>query len=217
MKIAVANLKAEFNEIEIKVWSQAFNKEYSQSSTADKKVIVAPPAIFLELIKSSQEQARVDYEIAAQDISQFEKGTYTGEITAPMITAFARYVIIGHSEQRRISRENQAVIQQKIDLANQYNLQVILCVEKPESYQGRIFAVAYEPQAAIGTGAAADPASSWETMASIAKLIQAEHYLYGGSVNSGNVAAFIAAGFSGVLVGKKSLDPSEFLAIVANL
>ncbi len=217
MKIAVANLKAEFNEIEIKFWSEAFNTQYPQKADANKKVIVAPPAVFLEFIKSSQEKANLDYAVAAQSISQFEKGTYTGEVTAPMIASFANFVIIGHSEERKITKETYSVIQQKIDLANQYHLQVILCAEKPESYSGQIFALAYEPAAAIGIGAAADPQASWQKMAAIAKLTKAEHHLYGGSVNSQNVASFVSAGFNGVLVGKKSLDPSEFLAIVANL
>jgi len=83
---------------------------------------------------------------------------------------------------------------------------------------------AYEPIWAIGTGKAATGKQANETIGfirqNIAKLYsdsiaQAMRILYGGSVNSANVAEFISQPeIDGALVGGASLKADEFLGIV---
>ena len=83
--------------------------------------------------------------------------------------------------------------------------------------------VAYEPVWAIGSGQAATSAQAQVVAAAlralIAELLGAEvasstRILYGGSVNSSNIAAFMReVDIDGALVGGASLDPQEFAAI----
>ena len=83
--------------------------------------------------------------------------------------------------------------------------------------------VAYEPVWAIGTGQAATPEQAEQVCAALRATIAEKlgqdvadktRVLYGGSVKSGNIAAFMREpNVDGALVGGASLDVAEFAAI----
>lgn len=85
-------------------------------------------------------------------------------------------------------------------------------------------AVAYEPVWAIGTGRHADADTAGEVCGLLRGIVEATggaraaeevRILYGGSVNPGNVATFMAKQhIDGALVGGASLDPDVFAAVV---
>src|SRR5918998_4396435 len=65
----------------------------------------------------------------AQDVSQFESGAYTGEVSGAMLVDFAcRYVIVGHSERRTLFGDTNEVVAQKYAAALNAGLTPILCV-----------------------------------------------------------------------------------------
>lgn len=84
--------------------------------------------------------------------------------------------------------------------------------------------VAYEPVWAIGTGRHADAHAAAEVCGLLrdavaitggARAAEQVRILYGGSVNPGNVAAFMGKRhIDGALVGGASLDPDVFAAVV---
>lgn len=118
----------------------------------------------------------------AQNLSQHEKGAYTGEVSSSMLLDFGcRYVLVGHSERRAYYGDDDATVALKFGAAQKAGLTPILCVGETlqeresgvtEAVVGRqIDAVtakfgveslskavlAYEPVWAIGTGKTASP------------------------------------------------------------
>lgn len=115
--------------------------------------------------------------IGAQNMHDASDGAFTGEIAARMLTeAGAKFVILGHSERRRLFNESDALINNKVKQALASNIQPILCIgetlEQREAGQTEEvlknqllqsleeiaaselskLILAYEPVWAIGTG-----------------------------------------------------------------
>ena len=128
----------------------------------------------------------------AQDLSRYEKGAYTGEVSGPMLADMGcRYVLVGHSERRAIFGESDALVAEKHAAARRSGLTPIFCVGETleERESGRTEAVlarqvdallekggakqldggivAYEPVWAIGTGKTASSAQADEAQAFI--------------------------------------------------
>jgi triosephosphate isomerase (TIM) len=140
-------------------------------------------AVPFTMISTSAEAARGTLiAIGAQNVSEHSEGPYTGEISCQMLKdAGASFVIIGHSERRRLFGETDATINQKVKKALTAHLQVVLCIGETleEQQQGkteeqlkkqlaqdlsdvtqedmRMITLAYEPVWAIGTGRTATP------------------------------------------------------------
>ena len=128
----------------------------------------------------------------AQNMSQFDSGAYTGEVSGAMLVDFGcRYVIVGHSERRTLFGESNELVAQKYAAALKAGLTPILCVGETleqrdsgetqsvvaaqldavlERSDAKSFAhaiIAYEPVWAIGTGKTASPEEAQEVHAFI--------------------------------------------------
>ena len=135
----------------------------------------------------------------AQDVSQFDAGAYTGEVSGWMLIEFGcRYVIVGHSERRTLFGETSEIVAQKYGAALKSGLTPILCIGETLSEReagsteavvgaqldavlGRCGALsfahavlAYEPVWAIGTGKTAKPDQAQAVHAYIRRRIAAE-------------------------------------------
>lgn len=171
----------------------------------------------------------------AQDVSKFESGAYTGEISAKMLSECGfRYVIVGHSERRINLHETDSEVNYKLKNALKYNLRPVLCLG--ESYKIKKYGnpcdfienqflestkdisnvemdIAYEPVWAIGTGTTADSIQIKEIISKIRVEMNKKsikgRIIYGGSVNKENIAELsLIEGLDGFLVGNASLDAS---------
>jgi triosephosphate isomerase len=128
----------------------------------------------------------------AQDVSRFERGAYTGDVSGAMVAEFgARYAIVGHSERRTVFGDTDAIVVEKYAAARKAGLTPIFCVgetlqEREGSRTEAVLArqvdallgkagvagldggiVAYEPVWAIGTGKTATSAQAQEAHAFI--------------------------------------------------
>lgn len=158
------------------------------------KVIIAPTSIYLQAI---QEIVDGDFvQVASQDVSNSEKGAYTGDVSAEQLDSIGiNCAIVGHSERREYQQETDAIIAQKLEQLFNKDITPILCVgEKLEERQAEKhfdvvksqilnalnpqkaenltkLVIAYEPVWAIGTGVTASPEQAQEIHAFIRSVL----------------------------------------------
>jgi triosephosphate isomerase len=151
------------------------------AKSADWKCLVAVcvPAVYIAQVQAIVEGTGIA--LGSQDVSAYESGAYTGEISATMLKDFGtRYAIVGHSERRQYHGETDAVVATKATRALAAGITPIVCVGETlaEREAGRTeevvkrqlaavihanghciseIVVAYEPVWAIGTGKTATP------------------------------------------------------------
>jgi len=167
--------------------------ELTEKGAGDTDIIICPPAVYLEM--SSDIAAENGFMIGAQNISQWDSGAYTGEISASMLHSMGiTHSILGHSERRSYFGETDKIIAEKINQAFRYGIIPIYCcgevlVERQAEKHFEVVRnqisealfhlgketisqviVAYEPVWAIGTGVTASPAQAQEMHAFIRSL-----------------------------------------------
>jgi triosephosphate isomerase len=211
MKYFVANWKANKNLTEVNYWINVFLKKYRPKN--DIKVIICPPYPFLSFL-SKKIKGYPNIFLGTQDISQFDNGPFTGEVTASMIADLVKYTIVGHSERRQYFLEDESIIEKKIKQAIKYKIEPILCIR---NNQDKIFdeikIVAYEPVFAIGSGNNEPPEQVFQFKNRL-NLPNKVIFLYGGSVNEFNAKDYLKEGIDGLLIGTASLNPLQLLKII---
>src|SRR5687768_18170911 len=79
----------------------------------DVEIVVAPPFTAVHAVAEAARNTNVG--VAAQDVYWEREGAFTGELSAPMLKeAGAEYVIIGHSERRRLFHETDVTVNRKL-------------------------------------------------------------------------------------------------------
>ena len=161
---------------------------------AATEVAVIPPFPWLRSVATLLERDSVPVALGAQDVSVFDGGSHTGEVSAAMLAdAGCRYVVVGHSE-RRTAGEDDATVAAKLRRALDASLTPILCVGEDRGVRddgatldhvtGQVrsalgpvagrepvpagsVVVAYEPLWAIGSGDSASPEDAQQVCAAI--------------------------------------------------
>jgi triosephosphate isomerase (TIM) len=147
---------------------------------ADVEIVLAPP--FTAIAAVAEAARNTNLKVSAQDLSWEREGAFTGEVSGSMLReAGADYVIVGHSERRRLFGEDDTVVNRKATAAFAADLTPIVCIGETlqQRQDGQTLEVldrqlsvglegltnvlvgelviAYEPVWAIGTGVNATP------------------------------------------------------------
>lgn len=149
-----------------------FAEKINEFDFKNVDVLLAPSFVSLE---SFRKILNKKIEVSAQNLSQFDDGAYTGEVSTSMLKDIGvENVIIGHSERREKFFESNEIVNAKVKKALADDFRVILCLgealevkaknkevdfvkdELLKSLDGieniENITIAYEPIWAIGTG-----------------------------------------------------------------
>jgi triosephosphate isomerase len=181
-------------------------------------LLVCPPFPYLASVVAQADGSAV--KVGAQNVSEHEKGAFTGEVAPSMLSDLGcDYVIVGHSERRALYGETSAQVAGKFQAAQAAGVTPILCVgETLEEREAgtteqvideqldavlntagvNAFAaavIAYEPVWAIGTGMTATPEQAQDVHAHIrARLVE----------QSAEIAASVQILYGGSMKGENA-------------
>ena len=207
-KIIVGNLKANMNMD--KIGDYIYNVK--SSLNANDKIIFCPSYIYIPFFTSA------GFCVGAQDVSIYENGSYTGEVSAEQLkSAGVKYSIVGHSERVSYNNETDTIINKKVKQCINNDIIPIICVgetkkDKIEFKTKQVIRmyllevlkdldrdkiknliIAYEPIWSVGTGIIPSLKEIDEIALFIKDIVTSAYkfdvkVLYGGSINYNNVS-----------------------------
>ena len=218
----------------------SFLKEYYDKLkvSSNNCTVICPPSIYLNSIKADKENLHT----GAQDVSFYNEGAYTGELSASMLKENAiDFCLVGHSERRQYFHETNESIKIKCENLLRESIIPVVCIGEtleqkenklteeilftqikkgiPNIANNKNSIIAYEPVWAIGTGLT----PTLDEINSVHELIKNFNskfknfkVLYGGSVKSTNSKDINSLKqVDGCLIGGASLKVDEFNTIIS--
>jgi triosephosphate isomerase len=188
--IVGGNWKMHLDRIHARVLLRELRDELD--GLAGVEVVICPPAPWLgdaaDLLEGSTLQ------VGAQNAHWQPHGAFTGEVGAAMLIGTARYVILGHSERRRVFGETDDDVGRRLAAVLGLELRPILAIGELQAEReggatrevlrrqldaafadvDRLpegFVIAYEPVWAIGTGLTATPEIAQSTIADVRSMV----------------------------------------------
>ena len=220
-----------------KVIKLSKNKRYKNA-----RIVYCPPYTLIDKFIKITKKSKI--EIGAQNCHQSQyPGPFTGSINADLIKSTgAKYIIIGHSENR-VNGDTNQIINLKIKSALKKKLKIIFCIgetlnEKRSNKTNLVLKsqiisglknikknnniiFAYEPVWSIGSGLIPKTNALKKQIFDIKKMLTKSWKLknpdviYGGSVNSKNIVELNKiSSISGYLIGGASQNSNNFIDII---
>ena len=191
--VIAGNWKMNMLASEIKPFMEQLKENLAKTRACDVVLCTRAP-LLPAMIKAGK-----DCKVAAggQDVSKYEKGAYTGEVSAAQLADIgAKYCIVGHSERRQYHGEDDMLINAKVKALLEKGIIPIICVGESleqremdltmeyvayqvkaalsgvDASQLRRCIIAYEPIWAIGTGKTATAEQAEEVCQGIRAVVR---------------------------------------------
>jgi triosephosphate isomerase len=195
---------------------------------------------YLQILPALEAFASTRVLVGAQDVSEFDPGAYTGEVTAAELAELGVAVAeIGHAERRRLFGETDEVTARKATAALSHGITPVLCIGEAERMDaadaaaatvaqlqadlhgapaGPIIA-AYEPVWAIGAPEPAPAGHIATVTRALTGALAADPsrsgsvVIYGGSAGPGLVTT-LGDAVDGLFLGRFAHDPDALVAVL---
>lgn len=221
-RILVANWKSTKSYGEACSWLEVFGREYQPAEQL--RVILAPPLIWLARLAERLNDLNLPgLHLAAQDVSPFPSGSYTGATPADMLKTVAEYAIVGHPERRKYFHETTLDATNKVSEALDADINPVICVDTSyamsqltalHDMDTEKLTIAYCPRNDSSYREALAPDKVEEAAGFIGQILPHRPVIYGGGIDPDNVADYTRIpGLAGLFVGQASRDPVRFLEI----
>ena len=191
--IIAGNWKMNMLASSVKPFMEELKENMAKTKTCD--VVLCTPAVMIPAMVKAGKELKVA--AGGQDVSKYEKGAFTGEISASQLADVgAKYCIVGHSERRQYHGESDKLVNEKAKALLEKGISPIICVGESleqremdltmeyvayqvkaalsgiDATQLRRCVIAYEPIWAIGTGKTATAQQAQEVCEGIRAVIR---------------------------------------------
>lgn len=198
--LIAGNWKMNLNHLEAIALIQKLDYTLNDADFNAVDIAVLPPFTDIRSVQTLVDGDKIDLAYGAQDLSAFDKGAYTGEISGAMLAKLGcTFVAVGHSERRQYHGETDEQVNAKVKAALRHELTPIICVGEGleirkagehvaytlNQLNGALdglsaqdvakVVIAYEPVWAIGTGEVATPDDAQEVCGAIRERIRELH------------------------------------------
>ena len=223
-KMVLANWKANLSPEKAMQWCDAFAGVYQPR--IDVEVILAVPLLCLERVAERMNNLG-GVSLAAQGVSAYPQGSYTGSTPAAWLRGLVRYTLIGHRERRRYFHETVQDVARQAYESLAEDLQPIVCFDRELlTSQTAAMAVeelgrliwAYTPDTPATMEMARGEAEILAMLPQLARKTDNRPVLYGGGVTVNNAESLLRLpGLSGIMLGQACLDAVPFAGMVNRL
>jgi triosephosphate isomerase (TIM) len=220
--LILANWKANLNPTQVEQWLAEF-LGLQANPTVD--VVLAVPDLCLQQARKVVSGHR-GLRLAAQGISPFPVGSYTGSTPASWLRGLVDYALIGHRERRRYFHESIQEVAAQVREAVSANIRPILCCTREEvgpqlsaleECDLEQILLAYTPDDAEGLEIVPSRAQIAKVVAEFSRQSGGRPVLYGGGVHGDNCRDLLQIdGVTGLLVGRDSLTARGFNQLLRN-
>jgi triosephosphate isomerase len=223
-KIIIANFKAYFTPDQLDTWCEQFLASL-RSPAAQIEVVLAMPIIALPRIQKRMQGSTVT--LAAQTLSSFPQGSYTGSTPAAWLRDIVQYSLVGHRERRKYFHEGVQDVTRQAAEAISEEIKPIVCVEG-EQFIPQLASFTDEQRDHLIWAFTPETGGTLEMSRDLQEIENAvgqmilrsgrRPVLYGGGVTDKNCASLLQiAGLSGLLMGKACHDPILFAQLINQL
>lgn len=202
------------------------------------ELIICPSTPFLYIFQNDS------YKLGSQDISRYESGPHTGENTGEQLASLkVEYALVGHSERRKLFKEEEKTIIEKIKKAYHSHIkpiyfigettdekkykvtysvlehQITHILDEVPDYKREKIIIVYEPIWAIGTGITPTIEEIADRIESIKNILLDKYkiripVLYGGSINKDNINEIKnIPNIDGYVLGESAKEIKDLLEI----
>ena len=223
-KIVLANLKAYRSPKLVSEWCNTLLSALGKTPDSLEVVLALPDMALGDA--ADKIGGRAGFSLAAQALSPFPQGSYTGATPAAWLKGLVRYALAGHRERRCYFHESVQDVAREVAEALDEAIRPIVCVESG-TFAPQLAALRREEQEQVFwafTPRVTMPLQT-EDLETIAKSVahirrQSDDrpVLYGGGVHAGNARSIWAIeGLGGLMLGEACHNASAFARIVESL